>query len=599
MTQLADVLTAHLAAAFAAEGLDPALGRVVRAQRPDQADFQCNGAMPAAKAVGRKPLDIAVAIAGRIGAQGPIAHIEPAGPGFLNLVVSDAAIAARADAVARDPDRAGAGCVAAPRRIVVDYAGPNVAKPMHVGHLRATIIGDSMKRLMRFRGDTVWGDAHFGDWGFQMGLLIAGVEERLGAPPDEKAWASGAVDYLKRVDALISMEFLQALYPDLAARAKSDDAFRDRARKATAALQKGHAPYRAIWAHMRKVSLDAQKTDFAALGVSFDLWLGESDADPLIDDMVRDLRARGLAVEDGGALVVHVHERLVSKKDGTQGPDIPPLLVVSSEGSAMYGTTDLATILQRKRDFNPDLILYCVDQRQADHFEQVFRAAAKAGYMDRTAMEHIGFGTMNGVDGKPFKTREGGVLKLADLIAMVREKAETRCAEAGIGQDLPVEERRAIADKVGVAALKFADLQNFRGTSYVFDLERFTSFEGKTGPYLLYAVVRIRSILRKARVQKLEGGAIAITTKAERDLALMLDGFDAALAGAYEKRAPHLIAEHAYSLAQAFSAFYGACQILGEPDAQLASSRLSLSIATLNQLSVSLSLLGIESPDKM
>jgi arginyl-tRNA synthetase len=355
---------------------------------------------------------------------------------------------------------------------------------------------------------------------------------------------------------------------------------------------------------MHDVSMAAQKRDFAALGVDFDLWHGESDADPLIPDMVKDLDAKALLEDDQGARILRVAgpgERKKKKLDDgaiveVESPD--PLLVVSSEGSAMYGTTDLATIVQRVRDQNPDLILYVVDQRQADHFEQVYRAAAKAGYIAREQLEHVGFGTMNGPDGKPFKTRAGGVLKLQDLIGQAEEKARARLHEAALGEAYGDAEFNDIAHKVAIAAIKFADLSNFRGTSYVFDLDRFMSFEGKTGPYLLYQAVRIKSILRKAEGQGLKPGPINIEHDPERALALALDAFDAALRAAYEKKAPHFLAEHAYALAQAFSGFYANCPILPSQGAVRA-SRLALAAATLKQLTLTLDLLGIDVPERM
>lgn len=584
MTDLAGALSALLGEAFAAQGADPALGT---ARTSDRSDFQCNGAMAAAKALGRPPREIAAAVAARLSGDPLLAAVEVAGPGFLNLTLSEAAIAARANALAGD-DRAGADQVAAPRRVVVDYGGPNVAKPMHVGHLRAAIIGESLKRLFRFRGDTVWGDAHFGDWGYQMGLLIAAVgDERPDLPYFDPEFAGPYP-----AESPVTLADLDRLYPAASAAAKEDPAKRDRARKATAELQAGRPGYRALWRHFVAVSREALERDYAALGVHFDLWKGESDADPLIPAMVEALKAQGLAEPDQGALIVRV------AREGDR-KEIPPLLVVSSEGSAMYGTTDLATILDRKQSLAPDLALYCVDQRQADHFEQVFRAAALAGYAREDALEHIGFGTMNGPDGKPFKTREGGVLKLADLIAMVTQKAESRLREAGLGEALAPEEFTETARKVGVAALKFADLMNFRGTSYVFDLDRFTAFEGKTGPYLLYAAVRVKSLLRKATEAGAGPGAIAPALPAERALVLTLDGFEHALAGAYDKRAPHHLAEHVYALASAFSAFYAAAPIATEPDPETRASRLGLAGLTLKQLEIGLDLLGIETPERM
>jgi arginyl-tRNA synthetase len=581
MSDLKTVLGEAAAAAFAAEGVDPAFGRVSVSDRPDLADFQCNGALAAAKAVKANPREIATRVAERLKADPRLASVDVAGPGFINLRVADQALAERAGAVAADP-RAGAEKVAAPRRVVVDYAGPNVAKPMHVGHLRSSIIGESLKRLFRFRGDQVWGDAHFGDWGFQMGLLIAVIE-------DEAAKRDGGLEAVLRT---VDLDWLSSIYPAAAARAKEDTAFRDLARQKTAQLQGGDAGYRAIWKRLHDVSMEALKRDFDALDVHFDLWKGESDADPLIPGMVEDLKARGLAVPDQGALVVRV------AREGDKR-ELPPLLVVSSEGSSMYGTTDLATVLDRKREQDAELVLYVVDQRQADHFEQVFRAAYMAGYMPEGSLEHLGFGTMNGPDGKPFKTRAGGVLRLNDLIEMARDKARARLHEADLGSDFPESEFEDIADKVAVAALKFADLSNWRGTSYVFDLDRFTSFEGKTGPYLLYQAVRIKSLLAKAAEQGAAAGPVTIGEGAERDLALTLDAFETALAEAYDKRAPNYVAEHAYRLSQSFSKFYAACPVLAAPDAATRGSRLRLAEATLHQLELALSLLGIETPARM
>ncbi|MBY0562767.1 MAG: arginine--tRNA ligase [Hyphomonadaceae bacterium] len=592
---LAGALSAANAAVFAKLGLDAKHAEVRRSDRPDLADFQCNGALAAAKAAAKKPQELAGAIAAAWDAEDLAPAPQIAGPGFLNFKVTAKALAARARAIAVDA-LAGAERVAAPRRVIVDYGGPNVAKGMHVGHLRASIIGESVKRIYRFRGDEVWGDAHFGDWGFQMGLMIVAIEDELGGLGD------GA-----KLDAklkALTLDYLEAAYPRAAAKAREDAGFRDRARKATAALQAGAEPHRTLWRAMHDVSMAAQKRDFAALGVNFDLWLGESDADPLIPDMVKDLEAKGLLENDQGARIVRVAGPGETKKkkldDGSvvevESPD--PLLVVSSEGSAMYGTTDLATIVQRVRDQTPDLILYVVDQRQADHFEQVYRAAAKAGYIAREALEHVGFGTMNGTDGKPFKTRAGGVLKLNDLIGQAEEKARERLRENEIGKDFSEQEFEGIAHKVAIAAIKFADLMNFRGTSYVFDLDRFMSFEGKTGPYLLYQAVRIKSILRKAEEQGIAAGPIAVDHDAARALALTLDGFDHALTLAYEKKAPHFLAEHAYALAQAFSGFYTNCPILPSEGAVRA-SRLALAGATLKQLTLTLDLLGIDAPERM
>lgn len=591
MSDLKTVLGEAVAAAFAAEGVPADLARVTPSDRPDLADFQSNGALAAAKRLGKNPREIATAVAARLTGDPRLASVEIAGPGFINLKVADAALSERAIAIAADP-RAGAETVADARRVIVDYGGPNVAKPMHVGHLRASIIGESIKRTYRFRGDTVVGDAHFGDWGYQMGLLIGAVCDEnptIAALVERLNQGEGASD-LSAFEA-VSLADLDRLYPEAAAKGKTDTDYRDRARKITAGLQTKQPGYYALWERFRAVTQVALERDFHALGVDFDWWKGESDVEPLIEPMVAELDAKGLLVDDQGARIIRVSQQGDKR-------ELPPLLVVSSEGSAMYGTTDLATILDRKQQFDPHLVIYCVDQRQADHFEIVFRAAYQAGYAAPGQLEHVGFGTMNGTDGKPFKTREGGVLKLADLIEMTRTKARERLHEAGLGESLSPDEFEDTAGKVAVAALKFADLQNFRGTSYVFDLDRFSSFEGKTGPYLLYQAVRVKSLLRRATEEGHVAGPVTVAEPAERDLVLTLDAFESALAEAYDRCAPNALADHAYRLSQAFSKFYAACPImLSEPAVR--ASRLTLATATLKQLELALQLLGIATPERM
>ena len=586
MSDLKTRLGEAVSAAFAAEGLPPELGRVSASDRPDLADFQSNGALAAAKAAKANPREIAERVRARLLADPRFSSVEVAGPGFINLKLTDAALGGRANEIADDP-RHGAETVQTPRRVLVDYGGPNVAKPMHVGHLRASIIGESLKRIYRWRGDEVVGDAHFGDWGFQMGLLIVAVSEE-GIDP-----------------AALTLDDLERIYPEASGRSKADTDFRDQARKATAELQAGRMDYRALWTRFVEVSRTALEREFHALGVDFDLWKGESDADPFMAGMIEDLDAKGLLVPDQGARIVHVARPGETRKkkldDGAvvvvESPD--PLIIVSSEGSAMYGATDLATIVDRRRSFDPELIIYCVDQRQADHFEQVFRAAYLAGYAKEGTLDHIGFGTMNGPDGKPFKTRAGGVLKLHDLITMATDKARERLHEAHLGETLSPEAFEDTAHKVAVAALKFADLSNYRGTSYVFDLDRFTSFEGKTGPYLLYQAVRIKSLLRRGAEAGVMAGPILVGEPAERDLVLTLDAFETALKDAYDKRAPNAVAEHAYRLAQSFSKFYAACPVLAAPDEATKRSRLSLSKSALAQLVQALAVLGIDAPEQM
>lgn len=590
MTEIKDLavrLSDVAGAAFAALGLDASLGLVRRADRPDLADFQCNGAMAAAKKIGGNPRDIASGIVEVLKTSDLIARADVAGPGFINIRVSEEALCARASEIARD-DRAGASHVASPRRVVIDFGGWNVAKEMHIGHLRSTIIGDSLQRLFRFMGDKVTSDVHLGDWGLQMGQLINEVQlEQPGLPYFEEDFKGPYPDASP-----VTMEDLGRLYPVASAKSKTDEARREQDRKTTAELQAGRPGYRALWRHFCNVTRVGLERECASLGIHFDLWKGESDAEPLIPEIVADLKTRGIAELDAGAWIVRV------AREGDR-KEIPPVILVNRDGAIGYHGSDLGTILDRKRSLDPGLSLYVVDQRQALHFEQVFRASDRAGYIPENALEHLGFGTVNGADGKPYKTREGGVLKLHDFISQADEVALARMNEAELGADVSEAERLSIAHKVALAAIKFADLSNVRTTNYTFDLDRFISFEGKTGPYLLYAAVRIKSLARRADAEGVRPGPISCRLDAERVLAFALDGFDASLRAAYDKRMPHLLCEHAYLLAQAFSAFYAAAPILAEPDPATKASRLALALATLKQLELVLGLIGVETPERM
>ncbi|WP_300396016.1 arginine--tRNA ligase [Henriciella sp.] len=587
MSDLATDLSAACAAAFEAEGFEARWGAVRRSDRPELADFQCNGCMGAAKKAGLIPRDLAAKIAERITGQGPIERVDVAGPGFLNIRVSGEALSKQTEFIRTDA-QVGGGKLEQTEKVVIDFGGPNVAKPMHVGHLRSAVIGDTMVRLFRFLGDDVTGDAHLGDWGLQMGHLITELfaeqpdliyfdPDFKGPYPDEPP---------------VTIEDLGRLYPQASAKAKEDPQRNEASQLAVAEMQSGHPGYRALLRHFINVSVDALKVDYSFLGVEFDLWKGESDVDGLIPGMVEDLKEKGLAKLDDGAWIIGV-SRESDKKE------MPPFMVINSRGGTGYHATDLATIVDRVETLHPDRILYVVDQRQALHFEQVFRAADMAGLMAEDRMEHIGFGTVNGTDGKPFKTREGGVLRLSDLNRMALEEAEKKIGEAGLSGDITAEERGNIAKLVARAALRFADLQNVRTTNYVFDLERFTSFEGKTGPYMLYAAVRIKSLLRRAKDAGHEPGAVTIERDTERALVLAMDGFAQALAQSHAKRQPHILCEHVYSLAQAFSALYADAPIANESDAAVRASRLGLCEAVLKQLETGLGILGIEAPERM
>lgn len=580
-------LSALTGKAFAAKGFDAAAGRVRASDRPDLADFQCNGALAVAKQAKANPREVATRILAHIQHDSRLKSADIAGPGFLNLILSESALSQRANTLVVD-ERLGAPVVSHPRKVIIDFGGPNVAKEMHIGHLRTAVIGESLKRVFRFMGDTVVGDAHFGDWGYQMGLLIVALSDEQPDLPYFDAGFEGEYP----AEPPVSLDDLGRLYPLASNKGKADPDYRDRARKATKELQTGRRGYLALWRHFVTVSREALQRDYAALGVSFDLWNGESDADPYIEPMVADLKEKGLLVPSQGAQIIQV-ARPDDKKE------MPPLLVVSSEGSSMYGTTDLATIVQRKQEFGPDLALYVVDQRQAGHFEQVFRAAYLAGYAKVGELEHAANGTVNGPDGTPFKTRDGGTLKLHDLLSQALAKATERLHEAGLGEGLSEAEFADTAHQVAVAALKFAELSNHRTTNYIFDLDRFTSFEGKTGPYLLYQAVRMKSILRKARDQQVFEGEITVAEPAERELVLLLDAFDGALKETYLKRAPNILADHVYRLAQGFSKFYAACPVLAGEDVALKGSRLALVSLCLRQLVLGLDLMGLTAPEQM
>jgi len=589
---LLDMLAVHTAAAFESLGFPADYGRISESAKPDLLPFQCNGAMQAASFLKKKgekanPRDIAAKVADILNESSDIAEVQVGGPGFINIQPTEGIYNSRANVLAGD-DRVGAETVP-PKTIVIDYGGANVAKPMHVGHLRSAVIGEAIKRLMRFRGHNVIGDVHLGDWGLQMGHLITELQDE---QPDLPYFDAAKTDGFPST-APVNMEDLARLYPAASNKAKDDDARMERSRVATAELQSGRAGYLALLEHFITVSIAALKEGYGALGVEFDLWKGEAAVDPLIPAMIDELKSKGITEDSDGALIIPVKEESDTKP-------MPPVMLLASSGAVLYHTTDLATLVDRKAEINPDLILYVVDQRQSLHFEQVFRAAAKAGWFDLKQMEHNGFGTMNGKDGKPFKTRAGGVLRLDDLVSMMREAAQKRLLEVGIGQEFDAAEQADIADKVGLAALKFADLQNQRTTDYVFDPERFTAFEGKTGPYLLYAAVRIKSILRKAATQGVSAGEIVISDPAEQSLLLSLDAFGRALEVAADKRAPHILCDHVYRIAQSFSRFYADCPILADetPDAVKA-SRLAIAETTLRQLELGLDILGLTAPERM
>ncbi|NRA29934.1 MAG: arginine--tRNA ligase [Parvularculaceae bacterium] len=588
MISITQRLSALVGETFAAEGLDAALGAVRVSDRPDLAPFQCNGALAAAKAAKMNPRQLAEGLKARLDALDAFDDVTLAGPGFLNLTPTQTFVEGLLAELVSD-SHGGAYLRTDPEKVILDYGGPNVAKPLHVGHLRSAIIGQSLKNIMRRAGDEVVGDIHLGDWGLQMGQLIAEIRRR---QPDLPYFDEAKTDGFPE-DSPVSVTDLAEIYPAASGACKEDPERMAEAQQATAELQGGRPGYRALWQHFIDVSHAALETDYGELGVQFELWRGEASVDPLIQATVERLEAKGLLVESDGARVVEV-ARDTDKKD------IPPLLMVKSNGSVGYGSTDLATLVERA-DEGFARCIYVVDKRQAEHFVQVFRTAARLGLYEEDHMEHAGFGTMNGKDGRPFKTREGGVLRLADLIDMVVGKAEERLRENDRDGDEVPADRQDVARMVGLAALKFADLSNPRTTDYIFDLDRFVAFEGKTGPYLLYASVRMRSVFAKAgtTIEEAAKGTIQLTEPAEIDLASVMLGYADAHKAAYERRMPHLLCEHAYAVAQAFSKFYAACPIANEDNITVRSSRLALSAATFRQLADILAQLGIAVPDHM
>jgi arginyl-tRNA synthetase len=561
-----------LANAFAARGLPTETARATRSTLPDLADLQCNGAMPLAKSLKRNPREVAEEIAVEL-RQNPIfKDVSVAGPGFLNLRLTDEFLAQCATEQAASADL---GIVQLPRdTVVLDYGGPNVAKPLHVGHLRALVIGESLRRILDAQGIHTVSDIHLGDWGLQMGQLISEIRLRW---PDLTPGATPP----------LTMDDLQRLYPEAAAACKADPARMELARAATAALQAGDPDATAIWQRLRDISLTAQREDIDLLGTHFDLFLGESDVQPLIPGMIADMEARGIAVEDQGALIIDV------ATPGEAKP-LPPLLLQKSDGAALYATTDLATIVARVQDQDPKRIVYVVDQRQELHFRQVFRAAHKAGIAPGVELVHAGFGTVNGADGKPYKTRQGGVAQLKDLLSEAIEKAGER-----LRGDDPSLDREQLAKQVGLAAVKFTDLSSYRISGYIFDADRMVTFEGKTGPYVQYACVRIGSILAEAELSQIRPGAIVVEAPAERALVLECARLPEVVASAARNLAPNEIADYIFGVAQTFSRFYDACPVLKADTEAERASRLALCGLARAVLAKGLWLLGIDVPEKM
>lgn len=588
MKKIIDLIGEELADGFAQAGYDASYGKVTISNRPDLCEYQCNGALAGAKAYKKAPFMIAEDVAEKIKARPCFEEVSVVKPGFINLKLQKTYIADYINQMAGDQDL-GLEKVEDPKMILVDYGGPNVAKPLHVGHLRSAIIGESVKRIARKMGHKVLGDIHLGDWGYQMGLIITELMERKPELPYFQEEYEG--EYPK--EAPFTIGELEEIYPTASQKAKENEAYREKALHATYLLQNGHRGYTALWNHIIQVSVSDLKKNYANLHVEFDLWKGESDAQAYIPDMVERLKTEGYAHIDDGALVVDVEEETDTK-------DVPPCIIQKSDGASLYSTTDLATLVQREEDYHPDQVIYLADKRQELHFVQVFRTAKKTGIVpEETDLKFLGFGTMNGKDGKPFKTREGGVMRLENLIAEIEGEMLKKIMD---NRTVDEEEARKTARLVGLAAIKYGDLSNQASKDYVFDVDRFTSFEGNTGPYVLYTIVRIKSILNKYQA---DGGNLAglcvmpADSDSEKALQLEASKYNDVMAAAYEELAPHKICAYIYDLANAFNRFYHEVKILAEEDAKKKQSYIALLLLVRCVLEECIEVLGFEAPERM
>ena len=590
MQKFIDLISQEMEEAFEAAGYDPALGKVTVSNRPDLCEYQCNGAMAGAKRYHKAPFMIAGEVAAKLGGrQGVFQSVEVVKPGFLNLTISESFLRNYLAEMAED-ERFGMPLPEKPSRIVMDYGGPNVAKPLHVGHLRSAVIGEAIKRIVRYHGEEVIGDIHLGDWGLQMGLVITELKKRCPDLPYFDPDFAG--DYPE--EAPFTVGELEEIYPYASKKSKEDPDYYAEAMDATHRLQTGDRGFRALWEKIIQVSVADMKKNYERLKVSFDLWNGESTVNDIIPGMVEEMKAGGFARESSGALVVDVTEASDKK-------EMPPCIILKSDGAALYTTTDLATLKDREARFHPDRIIYITDKRQELHFTQVFRAARKCGIVpDTTDLVHIGFGTMNGRDGKPFKTRDGGVMRLQKLIEDINEEMMGKIAS---NPEIPAEEAAETASRVALAALKYGDLSNQAAKDYIFDMERFTSFEGDTGPYILYTIVRIKSILNRYAA---EGGKEASAcrfrepeSRQEKDLMFGLASFQAEMDAAFEELAPDRVCKYIYQLSNDFNSFYHHTRILAEEDRDRKEGWIALLALTCSVLETCIDVLGFESPERM
>lgn len=588
MNKILDVISKEMKSAFEGAGYDPELGKVTLSNRPDLCEYQCNGAMAGAKLYHKAPIMIANDVAAKCAESEVFESVEAVNPGFLNIRLSSTFLAEYLQKMASS-EKFGLEPVEKPEKIVIDYGGPNVAKPLHVGHLRSAVIGESIKRIARYNGNEVIGDIHLGDWGLQMGLII--TELKLRKP--ELPYFDDAFSGEYPEEAPFTISELEEIYPTASGKSKEDPAYKDQAMEATFKLQSGVRGYRALWKHILNVSVTDLKKNYNNLNVEFDLWKGESDVHEVIPGMVEYMKKEGYAHESEGALVVDV-------KEETDTKEIPPCMILKSDGASLYNTTDLATIKERMEKINPDHIIYVVDKRQELYFTQVFRCARKTKLVKPdTGLTFIGFGTMNGKDGKPFKTRQGGVVRLENLLSDINEQMYTKIVT---NHEVEEEEARQTAKTVALAAVKYGDLSNQASKDYIFDTERFTSFEGDTGPYILYTIVRIKSILNKySALGKSVDDAVIVTPDgtAQKELMLSVTGFISMMHNAWEEMAPHKVCAYIYDLANAFNHFYHETKILQEEDEVKQAGYIALLKLTKEILETCIDVLGFSAPERM
>lgn len=588
MKTLLNLITKEMEQAFVAAEYDASYARVTLSNRPDLCEYQCNGAMAAAKAYHKAPIMIANDVVAKLQDSACFEMVEAVNPGFINMKVKASFVAAFLNDMAAD-EKLGVEPAEEPKTIMIDYGGPNVAKPLHVGHLRSAIIGESVKRILRYKGHKVVGDIHLGDWGYQMGLIITELKKR----QPELPYFDESFEGEYPEEAPFTIGELEEIYPTASAYAKEHEDYREQALQATFLLQNGHRGYRAIWHHIMHVSVEDLKRNYKNLNVDFDLWKGEADAQKYIPGMVEMLKEKGFAHYDQGALVVDVQEE-------TDKKEVPPCMILKSDGAALYDTTDLATLVEREELYKPAEVIYVVDKRQELHFVQVFRCAKKTGIVrPETELKFLGFGTMNGKDGKPFKTREGGVMRLENLIREINEEMLKKIME---NRTVTEEEARKTAETVGLAAIKYGDLSNQASKDYVFDVDRFTSFEGNTGPYILYTIVRIKSILNKYKETGADIDHLQIReAEGEFEKALMLETakFNDMLDSVCDEIAPHKICSYIYDTANAFNKFYHETKILSEENAEKKEGYIALLKLTKEVLETCIDLLGFEAPERM